>query len=183
VPIYPNPTDLISKLPNNQSVNIKTIEAYAAVMPDTSLEPFVNAPASLALGTIPAPLSAVRDAPVDEEVIIDPDAKLILSDFTQGTPLRDLLLMQVTEYFPMDLYRSMFFINTLDAEYSGSLILLFLTLQKRWTPSINLPADYTINRFCRKKLPKSNLTCRRISTLCWQTEMRPLQKPLACMKQ
>jgi len=51
--------------------------------PDTGLQPFVNVPASMALPTIPTSPRAVRDPTVDEEQI-DPDAKLILSDFTQS---------------------------------------------------------------------------------------------------
>jgi hypothetical protein len=52
--------------------------------PDTSLQPFVNAPASLSLGVIPTSSETVRDMTLDEEYV-DPDAKLILSDFTQST--------------------------------------------------------------------------------------------------
>jgi len=75
----------------------------------------------MTLPTIPTSPRTLRDSTLEEEVV-DPDAKLILSDFTQsihpllGTWTRANFL--VTEYFPMDLYRSMFFINTLDHEYN-----------------------------------------------------------------
>jgi len=90
--------------------------------PDTSLHSFVNASAaSLALPMIPtSPIEQRDPAFAGEEENVDPDAKLILSDFTQSTDLFDNceLIFLVTEYFPMDLYRSMFFIRTLDHEYN-----------------------------------------------------------------
>ena len=52
--------------------------------PDTSLQPFVTASASsMALPVIPTSPEAIIDAMEDE--FVDPDAKLILSDFTQST--------------------------------------------------------------------------------------------------
>lgn len=89
--------------------------------PDTSLQAFVNASAaSLALPTIPTSPIEHRDASMEDEENVDPDAKLILSDFTQSRTLLTVekLTFIVTEYFPMDLYRSMFFIHTLDHEYN-----------------------------------------------------------------
>ena len=53
--------------------------------PDTSLQPFVNASASsLALPNIPTSPVEQRDIAAGEEENVDPDAKLILSDFTQS---------------------------------------------------------------------------------------------------
>jgi hypothetical protein len=53
--------------------------------PDTSLHSFVNASAaSLALPTIPTSPVEQRDIAMGEEENVDPDAKLILSDFTQS---------------------------------------------------------------------------------------------------
>lgn len=89
--------------------------------PDTGLQPFVNASASsMALAIIPTSPRIMQDMTLEEEQV-NPDAKLILSDFTQSECHRkflDLCLRVVTEYFPMDLYRSMFFIHTLDHEYN-----------------------------------------------------------------
>jgi len=62
---------------------IVTRKQNQTMAPDTGLQPFVNVPASMALPTIPTSPRAVRDPTVDEEQI-DPDAKLILSDFTQS---------------------------------------------------------------------------------------------------
>jgi hypothetical protein len=57
--------------------------------PDTSLQSFVNASASsLSLPVIPTSPETIREAVLEEEYV-DPDAKLILSDFTQSTS-RDL---------------------------------------------------------------------------------------------
>jgi len=54
--------------------------------PDTSMQAFVNASAaSMSLPTIPRSPRTLRDMTLDEE-LVDPDAKLILSDFTQSTP-------------------------------------------------------------------------------------------------
>ena len=56
--------------------------------PDTSLQAFVNASAaSLALPTIPTSPIEHRDPSMEGEENVDPDAKLILSDFTQSTTL------------------------------------------------------------------------------------------------
>ena len=101
--------------------------------PDTSMQPFVSvSAASMSLPIIPRSPRALRDVTLDEE-LNDSNAKLILSDFTQSTPqglsIHSLL---VTEHFPMDLYRSMFFINTLDHEYKSVYdMCLSLTLQER----------------------------------------------------
>ena len=51
--------------------------------PDTGLQPFVGAPASMGLPTIPSSPRTLRDIGLDEE-LVDPDSKLILSDFTQS---------------------------------------------------------------------------------------------------
>jgi hypothetical protein len=54
--------------------------------PDTSLQPFVTASASsLSLPVIPTTPETIREAVLEEEYF-DPDAKLILSDFTQSIP-------------------------------------------------------------------------------------------------
>lgn len=54
--------------------------------PDTSLQPFVDvSSAPMALGTIPTSPRTLRDSMLEEE-FVDPEAKLILSDFTQSTP-------------------------------------------------------------------------------------------------
>lgn len=54
--------------------------------PATNLQPFVGASsASMALGTIPTSPRTLRDTTLEEE-LVDPDAKLILSDFTQSIP-------------------------------------------------------------------------------------------------
>jgi hypothetical protein len=51
--------------------------------PDTSLQPFVAASASsMSLPVIPKSPEGLRD--IVEEEFVDPDAKLILSDFTQS---------------------------------------------------------------------------------------------------
>jgi hypothetical protein len=53
--------------------------------PDTGLQPFVNASASsMALAQIPTSPRMPRDTSLEEDQI-DPDAKLILSDFTQSS--------------------------------------------------------------------------------------------------
>ena len=54
--------------------------------PDTSLQPFAGvSSAPMALGTIPTSPRTLRDSTLEEE-LVDPDAKLILSDFTQSIP-------------------------------------------------------------------------------------------------
>ena len=54
--------------------------------PDTSLQSFVGASsASMALGAIPTSPRTPRDTTLEEE-LVDPDAKLVLSDFTQSIP-------------------------------------------------------------------------------------------------
>jgi len=58
--------------------------------PDTGLRRFVGAPASMALPTIPLSPRTLRDAALDDE-FIDPDAKLILSDFTQSIKTPSLI--------------------------------------------------------------------------------------------
>jgi hypothetical protein len=56
--------------------------------PDTGLQPFVNASASsMALATIPTSPRLTKNMDLDEEQV-DPDAKLILSDFTQSNATR-----------------------------------------------------------------------------------------------
>jgi hypothetical protein len=53
--------------------------------PDTSLEPFVNvSAAAMSLPTIPTSPDTLRDTNLDEDSV-DPEAKLILSDFTQSS--------------------------------------------------------------------------------------------------
>ncbi len=100
--------------------------------PDTSLQPFVNASASsMALATIPTSPRITKDMDLDDEQV-DPDAKLILSDFTQSsaTAISPSCLHAVTEYFPMDLYRSIFFIRTLDLESNRIVTtIVFLTFR------------------------------------------------------
>ena len=56
--------------------------------PDTSRQSFVGASsASMAHVTIPTSPRTLRDSTLEEE-LVDPDAKLILSDFTQSIPIR-----------------------------------------------------------------------------------------------
>src|SRR5205085_9643278 len=125
---YPNPSTIIVADVNS----VTTVTSTLQMAPDTSLQPFVNASAStMALATIPTSPRITKDMDLHDEQI-DPDAKLILSDFTQSsaTALSSSCLHAVTEYFPMDLYRSIFFIGTLDLEYNRiATTIVFLTFR------------------------------------------------------
>jgi len=126
--------------------------------PDTGLQPFVGARASMGLPTIPSSPRALRDVGLDEE-LVDPDARLILSDFTQSIHgvLNAALITLVTEYFPMDMYRSMFFINTLDHDYNR-------TLSFRMTISNSSEALEAFDQLARK-LYDTSLSANEVSKI------------------
>ena len=61
------------------------VHSSTKMAPDTSLEPFVNvSAAAMSLPVIPTSPDTLRDTNLEED-LIDPEAKLILSDFTQSS--------------------------------------------------------------------------------------------------
>lgn len=74
----PNPRCVSPRVNNFDTIFRRTMA------PDTSSQPCANvSAASTASPAIPKSPTTLRDSTLDEE-LIDPDAKLILSDFTQG---------------------------------------------------------------------------------------------------
>jgi hypothetical protein len=81
--VYPNPSCCKFVTSVNTLHRPSTLWRMA---PDTSLQPFVGASSSsMAPETIPTSPRTLRDSTLEEE-LVDPDAKLILSDFTHSIP-------------------------------------------------------------------------------------------------